>query len=319
MKVIAPDYYTRFSCLAGKCRHSCCVGWEIDVDDEAFEYYSTAGGELGERLMSSIAYKDGSRCFIRSDNERCPFLNENNLCEIIIKLGADKLCQICADHPRYRSFFSDHTEIGLGLCCEAAAELILTKKEKTQLIVLSDDNIDCQYDTEDADFLALRRHLFNIVQNRNKTIKERISEMFSEFNMNFIQKTPSEWADIYLALERLDPCWTEELNRLKSMPHIPRGIFMSDEWETAFEQLLVYFIFRHLPDSLYDGKFTERLAFAVYGLYMICLLCASKYLSAENADISDFINTARMYSSEIEYCEENIYTLLNVFKDSCYE
>lgn len=319
MKVIAPDYYTRFSCIAGKCSHSCCIGWEIDVDDKAFEYYSTIGGELGERLMSSIASKDGSRCFILSEDERCPFLNADNLCEIIIELGADKLCQICADHPRYRNFFSDHTEIGLGLCCEVSAELILTRKEKTQLITLSDDGTDYQYNTEDTAFFTLRSHLFDIVQNRNKTIKERISEMFSECNINFIQKTPSEWADIYLGLERLDPCWTEELNKLKSISHIPRGIFMSDEWETAFEQLLVYFIFRHLPDSLYDGKFKERLAFAVYGLYMICLLCASRHLLNGDVHINDFTDTVRMYSSEIEYCEENIGTLLNVFKDSCYE
>ena len=32
MRIIAPDYYREFHCIADKCRHSCCIGWEIDID-----------------------------------------------------------------------------------------------------------------------------------------------------------------------------------------------------------------------------------------------------------------------------------------------
>ena len=32
MKIIAPNYYPAFRCIADKCRHSCCIGWEIDID-----------------------------------------------------------------------------------------------------------------------------------------------------------------------------------------------------------------------------------------------------------------------------------------------
>ena len=28
-----PDYYKEFQCIADQCEHSCCIGWEIDVDD----------------------------------------------------------------------------------------------------------------------------------------------------------------------------------------------------------------------------------------------------------------------------------------------
>ena len=34
MKRYAPAYYPRFACLADRCRHSCCIGWEIEVDEE---------------------------------------------------------------------------------------------------------------------------------------------------------------------------------------------------------------------------------------------------------------------------------------------
>ena len=37
MKITAPDYYSQFKCIADQCRHTCCVGWEIEVDDEGLE------------------------------------------------------------------------------------------------------------------------------------------------------------------------------------------------------------------------------------------------------------------------------------------
>ena len=37
MKLFAPKYYTEFSCIADRCRHSCCIGWEIDIDADTAE------------------------------------------------------------------------------------------------------------------------------------------------------------------------------------------------------------------------------------------------------------------------------------------
>ena len=39
MRIVVPDYYDQFCCLAGECTHSCCIGWEIDVDAEALSFY----------------------------------------------------------------------------------------------------------------------------------------------------------------------------------------------------------------------------------------------------------------------------------------
>ena len=29
-----PEYYEKFSCIASRCKDSCCAGWEIDIDEE---------------------------------------------------------------------------------------------------------------------------------------------------------------------------------------------------------------------------------------------------------------------------------------------
>ena len=125
MRIVMPDACRDFACLAGACRHNCCLGWEIDVDEAALARYQAVPGALGQRLRDAVDDTGESAHFRLTPEERCPFLNAGNLCDLLIELGEDSLCQICADHPRFRHELSDRTEVGLGLCCEAAARLLL--------------------------------------------------------------------------------------------------------------------------------------------------------------------------------------------------
>ena len=160
MKIYAPDYYNEFCCIADKCRHNCCIGWEIDIDSSAYDYYRTVVGDMGERFARDIHIVDGTPCFRLGDDDRCPFLNSNNLCDIITTLGDDKLCDICTDHPRYRNYYSSRTEIGLGLCCEEAARIILTRQSKTQIVCIDEDD-DIAIDEQEEDtFFAFRQKAF---------------------------------------------------------------------------------------------------------------------------------------------------------------
>ena len=39
-----PDYYETFRCIAGECKDSCCIGWEIDIDeDNLYVLFESAG------------------------------------------------------------------------------------------------------------------------------------------------------------------------------------------------------------------------------------------------------------------------------------
>ena len=39
MKVLKPDYYDKFQCIANECTDSCCIGWDIDIDKISFRKY----------------------------------------------------------------------------------------------------------------------------------------------------------------------------------------------------------------------------------------------------------------------------------------
>ena len=309
MRIYAPDYYGKFKCVAARCRHNCCIGWEIDIDKSTYKQYSAVGGDFGSRLKDGIIIENGSAHFVLEDGERCPFLNSNNLCDIIINLGEDSLCEICAAHPRYRNFFDSREEVGLGLCCETAAELILTRAEKTKLVAVDDKAEDETESAEEDMFFKLRERILGILQNRELSIDDRIEGLFENFGIDLPDKSLGEWAEVFLGLERLDDEWTNKLNKLSDKEFV--DCKMKDgKIAAALEQLLVYFVLRHLSDGIYDGRLYEQAAFAVLSMRIICAVGVYAVSADERLDVPFLIEAARMYSLEIEYSDENIERLL---------
>ena len=123
MLTVRPDFYDAFRCLASACRHSCCVGWEIDVDGESLARYLSLPGPIGDELRRQID-PEPTPHFRLAAGERCPFLRADGLCRLILALGEDSLCDICAMHPRFFNEYPGRLEMGLGLCCEEAARLL---------------------------------------------------------------------------------------------------------------------------------------------------------------------------------------------------
>ena len=150
MKIVAPDYLSEFKCIAGDCCHTCCVGWEVDVDGESLQKF-----EQLPDIAKHIDYDDTPHIKLSND-ERCPFLNNNGLCEMIINHGEEILCQICADHPRFRNFWSNRIELGLGLVCEEAGRIILGRKEPMKLVTLSNDGENTELQEDEKWLMALR-------------------------------------------------------------------------------------------------------------------------------------------------------------------
>ncbi len=301
MKLIAPDYYPEFRCIADKCRHSCCIGWEIDIDPDTRARYRQVDGIFGQRLNAAI--EDGEPAVFRlGADERCPMLNSNGLCDLITKLGDGALCQICADHPRFRSFFSGHTEIGLGLCCEEAARLILTRQEPMQLISLEDDGELTIPDEEEEALLAIRDTLISVMQDRSRSIRERLDEVLTLGGMPIPE---IDWVQVYRGLERLDPAWDAALDSLVNATESP--VWM----DVAFENFTVYMLYRHLPGAMEDEDIPGRTALCVLSARMLMALCAAK----PGCTMADCIDLARMYSAEIEYSQENIDALLDALWD----
>lgn len=313
MKIYAPDYYNNFSCISKDCKHNCCIGWEIDIDEKTLEIYKNTNTDFGKRIMGNIEKSDDCSHFILSNDERCPFLNEDNLCDIILNLGEASLCQICSDHPRFRNFFNFRTEVGLGLCCEEAGRIILTNKEKVSFIEIANDEKEECFSEDEEIFFDFRNSLINIIQDRSIAIDKRIFNILTKYKISFPYNTPKLWAKFFSSLEQLDLNWGKMLLKLEK----EQGALLSNpDFEIEAEQLLVYFIYRHLADGLYDGNLKERIAFSILSVMMIDFVLSSQFKSRGYIKTEDIIEISRIYSSEIEYSEENINTILSILKSS---
>ena len=78
-KLYAPRYYKNFKCIADKCEHSCCIGWEIDIDKKALLKYKKLKDGYGNIIADTISMDDTPH-FKLVENERCPHLDEHGLC-----------------------------------------------------------------------------------------------------------------------------------------------------------------------------------------------------------------------------------------------
>ncbi len=310
MLQIYPDYYKYFRCIADKCRHNCCIGWQIEIDEETNIYYkgiAKTESPLSERLRSSIDRTSDTSCFITDKDNRCPFLNSRNLCDIIIELGEEHLCTICREHPRFHNELPDRVESGLGMCCEEAARLILTKPDPVYLVY--EGIKECE-----DEIVNLRDKIIAILQTRSKLMDERIEDMLKFCDISLPHKDISSYLDLFLSLERLDPKWTEELNSLKEYYNNTSAEAFSDtENEIMYEQFCVYLTYRHLANApdLYEAALRASFTALSY------LLLRSLYtMHTDNGETSEelLVELCRMYSCEIEYSDENLYILLDALE-----
>lgn len=291
MMEIFPSYYEKFKCIADKCKHSCCVGWEIDIDEDTMQFYNSLEGDFAQKIRTDI--EGNPPHFVLKDGDRCPFLNKFGLCDIISNLGEGALCDICSLHPRFSNFYDDFTETGLGLCCEEAVRIVLTQKEKFY-IPLPDF-------AKDDEFFKERQWVFEILQDRQLTFLERITNLCKKYKMRF-EFSNKELYGFYLSLERLDENWENELEKLKNC-NVP-DVFEREDLQIFFEQLACYFVFRH---------FEKGAGFAVLSCYVIgqiCSVCKS---------FEQMLDVVRMYSCEIEYSEKNTQKVADYFGEIVLE
>ena len=114
-----PSYYKNFHCIADRCTHSCCVDWEIKIDDKTLKQYKNLGRN---EILCHI--KNGA--IELKDDGRCPFLTDKGLCEIISSSGENFVSEICREHPRFYNQTLDRVECGIGASCEEACRIILS-------------------------------------------------------------------------------------------------------------------------------------------------------------------------------------------------
>lgn len=307
--IVTPNYYKKFQCIADKCKHSCCIGWEIDIDDDKLEYYENLGGETGEKIRNNISYK-GDAHFCLKEGDRCPFLNEKNLCELILSLGEDSLCQICADHPRFKNEICDRLEIGLGLCCEEAGRLILGQAEDFSL----------EYDgesEEDDEIINLRDKAISVMQSKEKSIEQRCALMLSLCGFDKKLNDAGYMLKLLLTFDELECGWHAFVSEVLEYCDCKNGAFTEyvRDKEEMYAKLVIYFLYRYMANAANADEAALRAGFAVSVYKVIYAMSQYIYKKQGSFELSDMVELCRRFSGEVEYDPDN----LDIYMEECYE
>ena len=317
-----PSYYKKFHCTADKCSDNCCIGWEIDIDKKSFEYYKSINGNFGKKLSENISAVQLPH-FILDKNERCPFLNKKNLCEVYLNLGEEALCEICTNHPRFFEWYDCIKEGGIGLCCEAAAQLIITQNTPFSYYETEITFEDCRdYDNDFFNYLfKIREKIICHVHDKSIPLKNRLNNILyfaaecqaeydnfcfeiPEISYNVISAETPDFQGImteFSALEQLDE--KRLFEKLMNLKYPTQKL--SENIIKAIENIAVYFIWRHFLKSVYEGEFYSKIAFTVLSCVVISLLFTGTEMNLNQSAV--------YYSKEIEYSEQNLEQIFDNF------
>lgn len=321
MIYVKPDFFDDFKCIASRCKDNCCIGWEIDIDDFTYDSYRSMNTGFSNKIKENIIEaSDGSRCFKLAENDRCPFLNKDNLCDIIINCGGTHLCDICREHPRFYEWFPGVTECGLGLSCEEVCRILLKDDEPLTLVEYNDgEKIELQSkdDVVESDtyiFLsAFRERLFDVLKRTDIPFNEKIvkilakTESFTgeEVKVRGYKKSVSE----YKKTEPIDGKWTQYINELsENIDDIISSEELFDKitgGDMPYSKILAYILYRHFIKSVFDMGIRERIIFAVESVRFIKLCDMKTFLEKGSLTLSDRVENLKNWSKQIEYSDEN--------------
>ncbi|MBQ9806009.1 MAG: flagellin lysine-N-methylase [Clostridia bacterium] len=299
MKLYAPTYYKNFKCIADQCEHSCCIGWEIDIDEDSVKTYKTLKSGYGAVVADSISMEDTPH-FKLAEHDRCPHLDGRGLCKIILNLGEDYLCDICREHPRFYNFTSV-AEVGLGLSCPEAARLILGSADFAEMEEVG--AVDAEADEVEFDGRAKRSELYAILQDTAHGYASALDQIYRLYSIDAGEDR--EWLERLDSLEYLNVDHKSLFLQYSSNCR-PTGAQKDD----YLKRFLAYLIYRHCTEAFDAEDFGVRLAF--------CLFCerlfASLICSQGAQSLQEIAALASILSEEIEYSDENTETLMYLFE-----
>lgn len=318
MKNIYPSYFEKFRCIADKCPDSCCKGWDVVVDDETNNFYKTVAGEFGEKLKRLTEIdSDGDRIFV-SQNERCPFWNSDELCDIYINLGEGYLCKTCREFPRITQDYTAFSEHLLSFACPEAARLILaTDNAYDDFTNYDSDFSDCGYSAELMRFLLNAREKLKAIftdkslpfsGRLNVAVQfcERVQNAIDDFDYNadiavekgyttyiINKKSSSEIFNAHKEFDIMTDEWREIL--CKASEHA--GEQIPERFDDLFERTALYYIYRYFLTAV-DSMDVMCTAKRIHCAYVVI---GGALLTGEYEPEKLFC----LYSKEVEHSYEN--------------
>lgn len=231
--------YDKFKCIADKCEFTCCKGWEINIDNSAYNKWKN---ENLDYLLEKVEAKDKKEVyFINKENhDDCPFLDKQGLCNIVKNHGEEYLSLTCHTFPRIENVFDDRRELSLSCSCKEVVEIISNLNKKINLslenyirinddlselrirealiYIMQQENISLEYK-----LIICFEMLLSILENESFNKKEDLLEEIEKYrDRNYIQNIILTYKnielDIYDSIEEVNNLFLDIIENYKEIP-----------------------------------------------------------------------------------------------------
>ena len=146
-------------------------------------------------------------------------------------------------------------------------------------------------DEAEEEIIKLRDNVLAVVTDRSASIKTRVKTLLKSFQLPNEAQELSFFLPLFASLEYMSP---------KSLPLFSSVTDEKILTDIEYEQILNYFVCRYLANSIDETEIRAYLAFALLSTNFISAL-------AKNMPKTE---ACRLYSSEIEYNEENVAIII---------
>lgn len=306
MKIVKPTFYKNFKCIAGECPDSCCQGWEVDADSDSLEYYKTLDNSLEiKKRIDSVLSKDefDNTIFTLAPKKRCPFLNDENLCDMHIAIGGEHTPYTCRTFPRFIYDFGATREIGISFSCPVASDMMYnTESFDFETEVNSDLPTLNDIDAEKYFLLYKgRAEAYKIAKDKNKSIRERLNDLLNLGVLLQEKLFPYDeggddiaFFDVFKNPELINPEWKEKVENF-SLKQV------SDTQSN--ENILMYFLYKYLMQAVYDDDALSKIKMAVLGVLI-------------NTYFGEDSWTVHLWSKETEHSQYNMDRYKKLLKNA---
>lgn len=306
MKIVKPTFYKNFKCIAGDCPDSCCQGWEVDADSDSLEYYKTLDNSLEiKKRIDSVLSKDefDNTIFTLAPKKRCPFLNDENLCDMHIAIGGEHTPYTCRTFPRFIYDFGATREIGISFSCPVASDMMYnTESFDFETDINSDLPTLNDIDAEKYFLLYKgRAEAYKIAKDKNKSIRERLNDLLDLGVLLQEKLFPYDeggddiaFFDVFKNPELINPEWKEKVENF-SLKQV------SDTQSN--ENILMYFLYKYLMQAVYDDDALSKIKMAVLGVLI-------------NTYFGEDSWTVHLWSKETEHSQYNMDRYKKLLKNA---
>ncbi len=173
-----PDYYDTFACLADKCSFTCCQEWKIAVDENTLNNWQS----LPERPDRDTAVVEGTCVMRLNSNHKCQYLNEQNLCRLVLKYGDSVLSDTCDSFPRQMHHFTNYTEFSLATSCPEVIDY-LWNQQTVKLVSVNPEEALSYMSASQRRLYQLRGRLLDLMEINDMSCHSLQENLLAQFYM----------------------------------------------------------------------------------------------------------------------------------------